>query len=190
MKIFPAALTLTAAAAAIALGAAPPPSAAAQDDPRLDALFAELQLNLERARAREVTRQIWRLWTENDDTEVTARMADAARAMSQQRFGGALRQLDRVVTLAPEFAEGWNRRATVHYMMGEYERSIADVKKTLQLEPRHFGALSGLGLIHIALEQYAAALIALENALRHNPHLDGVKQNIEFVTRKLYGDPT
>ena len=189
MKIFPAALTLT-AAAVVALGAAPPPAAAAQDDPRLDALFAELQLNLERARAREVTRQIWQLWTENDNAEVTARMTDAARAMSQRRFGGALRQLNRVVTLAPDYAEGWNRRATVHYMMGEYGHSIADVKKTLQLEPRHFGALSGLGLIYIALEQYAAALAALENALKHNPHLDGVKQNIEFVTRKLYGDPT
>jgi len=189
VKIFPAALTLT-AAAVVALGAAPPPSAAAQDDPRLDALFAELQLNLERARAREVTRQIWQLWTENDNAEVTARMTDAARAMSQRHFGGALRQLNRVVTLAPDYAEGWNRRATVHYMMGEYGHSIADVKKTLQLEPRHFGALSGLGLIYIALEQYAAALAALENALKHNPHLDGVKQNIEFVTRKLYGDPT
>lgn len=188
MKIFPA-LTLTAATVA-ALGAAPPPSAAAQDDPRLDALFAELQLNLERGRAREVTRQIWRLWTENENAEVTARMADAARAMSLRRFGGALRQLDRVVTLAPEYAECWNRRATVHYLTGAYEKSVADVKKTLQLEPRHFGALSGLGLIYIALEQYPAALAALENALKHNPHLDGVKQNIEFVTRKLDGEPT
>ncbi len=160
-----------------------------QTDPALDALFAELQGVIDPPRAAEITRQIWRAWTRGGSPEIDARMTRAARAMSARDFGTALRQLDRVVALAPEFSEGWNRRATVYYLTGEYRRSLADVARTLALEPRHFGAWSGRGLIHMALAQYPQAIESFQSALQHNPHLQSVQLNLRAAEKELYGEP-
>jgi tetratricopeptide (TPR) repeat protein len=86
-----------------------------------------------------------------------------------------------VVELAPKFAEGWNRRATLHYMMGNYPRSIEDVHQTLELEPRHFGALSGLGMIYRALEQPRKAINAFRRALATNPHLSQARASLKAL---------
>ena len=86
---------------------------------------------------------------------------------------------------APDFAEGWNKRATVHYMMGNYEASLADIDRTLELEPHHFGALAGLGLVNIELERDEAALDAFERVLKVTPQSQSAKINIEIVKQRI-----
>ena len=100
-------------------------------------------------------------------------------AMAEARLQAALERFDRMVEQAPDFAEGWNKRATVHYLMGDYRASVRDIQRTLGLEPRHFGALSGLGLIYDAIDQPAAALRSFEAAVAINPHLGSIKERIE-----------
>ncbi len=104
--------------------------------------------------------------------------------MNRRNFGEALARFNEVIEKDPEFAEGWNRRATLYFLMGDYEASIADIQSTLALEPRHFGALSGLGLVNIQLERFGAAIEAFEEALKVNPHMPGAKQNIKLLRRR------
>jgi tetratricopeptide (TPR) repeat protein len=92
-----------------------------------------------------------------------------------------------VVGQAPDFAEGWNKRATVRYFMGNHTGSIEDCARVLELEPRHFGALSGLGMIHVALGDDRAALRWFEQALAVHPYLPGVKENISILRERLRG---
>ena len=90
-----------------------------------------------------------------------------------------------MVVIAPDFAEGWNKRATVHYLMGNYDKSLSDVAKTLALEPRHFGALSGRGLIYIELEDEKRALEAFEEALAIHPNLVSAAINAKALRERL-----
>ena len=99
--------------------------------------------------------------------------------MNNRAFDAALVSFNTVIELKPEFAEGWNKRATLYYLMGKFSLSINDVERTLALEPRHFGALSGLGLIHMALEKPARAMNAFERALVVHPHMLHAKLMIE-----------
>ncbi len=97
--------------------------------------------------------------------------------------------LTRVDRLAPSSPEGWNRRATSRYLAGDFAGSVADIQRTLELEPRHFGALSGLGLIYSQLEDPERAVAAFEAALEINPHLPGARANIQHLRELLVGDP-
>jgi tetratricopeptide (TPR) repeat protein len=96
-----------------------------------------------------------------------------------------LAALNQVVAAAPEYAEGWNTRATLLYLMGDYVASAVDVKRTLALEPRHFGAWSGLGLIYLNVGDERAALVAFSKALEWNPHLSGSRHKLEAVKKQL-----
>ena len=87
--------------------------------------------------------------------------------------------------IEPDFTEGWNKRATVFYLMGRFKESEEDALRTLKLEPRHFGAHSGLGLIRMALGDWLGAITALEAALRVNPHMSGAIMNLKYVRKKL-----
>ena len=145
-----------------------------QKDPRLDALFAELQKVTGTLQARTITEQIWAIWTTSDNPEVNRLMKEGVDAMASQDFKVALADFTKMIGIAPDFAEGWNKRATVLWMLNDYEGSMADVDKTLALEPRHFGALWGLGVMDAALEHDEDAIAAFERALAVNPHMDGV----------------
>jgi tetratricopeptide (TPR) repeat protein len=161
-----------------------------QQDLRLDGLFDRLQTASSQAEARAAQQQIWQIWIESDDSLATRLMRDGIQAMATRQHGLALRYFDRLVERAPDFAEGWNKRATVYYLMDDYEASVLDIERTLELEPRHFGALSGLGMIYDAIGEPAAALRSFEAAVAINPHLDGTRQRIDALRRQLRGSPT
>jgi tetratricopeptide (TPR) repeat protein len=176
-------------AVAVVLGSTRP-ALADQQDFRLEGLFARLQTTSSRAEAQAAQRQIWQIWIESDDSLVNRLMRNGIQAMATRQHGLALQYFDRLVERAPDFAEGWNKRATVHYLMDDYEASVLDIERTLDLEPRHFGALSGLGMIYDAIGKPAAALRSFEAAVAINPHLDGTRQRIDALRRQLRGSPT
>ena len=166
------------------------PARADQDDPRLDGMFERLQHTPDPAEAHALEQRIWRVWLESDDAAVNRLMQQGVLALQGQRYATALQAFDRMVEEAPEFAEGWNKRATVHYLMGNWRASVQDIQRTLALEPRHFGALFGLGLIYDALDEPEAALRSFEATLALNPHSESTRQMIEQLRRQLRGSPT
>lgn len=180
-RIVPALLSL-------ALFAAAAPAVADQNDPRLNDLFARLQKTDNRLEAETLEGMIWGIWYASNDAEVNRLMDQGERAMAAQDMRTAIGAFTKIIEIAPGFAEGWNRRATALYMIGEYEASRADVAKTLALEPRHFGALSGLGLINAAENKGEAAIEAWQHALEVNPNMPSVQQNIEEMQAKLAED--
>lgn len=161
-----------------------------QQDPRLDGLFERLHETRNATEARSVEQQIWQIWLESDDASVDRLMSEGVRAMRERQLNSALQAFDQLVEQAPEFAEAWNKRATVHYLMGDWRASVLDIQRTLALEPRHFGALFGLGLIYDALENPEAALRSYEATLDLNPHSESTRQRIEELRRQLQGRPT
>ena len=166
------------------------PAWADQTDRRLDGLFERLRVTSSEAEADAAQQQIWQIWIESDDMLANRLMQQGIQAMVTRQHALALEYFDRLVERAPGFAEGWNKRATVYYLMENYEASVLDIERTLELEPRHFGALSGLGMIYDAIGEPAAALRSFEAAVAINPHLDGTRQRIEALRRELAGSPT
>lgn len=144
-------------------------SAQAQDtfEDLLDALAASQS----RAEADQFSNQIWELWLTAPD-ETAQAVLDAAMVRRQSYdYLGAIAQLDKLIEAYPEYAEGWNQRATIYFLRGEYEKSLADVAETLAREPRHFGALAGKSLILFNQGKQALAKIAILEALRYHPFL-------------------
>ena len=156
-----------------------------QSDPRLESLFAQLQTAPSPAAAADIERQIWTIWAESGSDSLDQVFLVGSQAMALGDTGTALSIFNTIVEKAPNFAEGWNKRATVHYMMGNYEASLADIGRTLELEPHHFGALSGLGLVNIELDRDEAALDAFERALKVSPQSQSARRNIEFVKQRI-----
>jgi tetratricopeptide (TPR) repeat protein len=185
-RLFFLAALLVMVIAALAL---PYPAPAAQDDPRLDALFDRLRATANAAEAGVLEGVIWRIWLQSGDSAVDRLMSEGVAAMNAQAFDDALTKFDAIVAAAPQFAEGWNKRATLHYLMGDYAASVGDIRRTLELEPRHFGALSGLGLIYDALGEDAAALRTFEAALAINPHMPGIRLRTEELRKRVGGRP-
>tara|TARA_R110002110_G_scaffold278477_5_gene493705 strand:+ start:1370 stop:1921 length:552 start_codon:yes stop_codon:yes gene_type:complete len=157
------------------------PANAGQDDPVLAGLFKLLRTSTEGIQAQILQNQIWTIWHQHDDPDVNRLMGRGIRAMHEADYPVALAAFDAVIELDVQFAEGWNKRATLYYLMGDYDRSVLDIQKTLQLEPRHFGALSGLGMINMALDRKDAAIAAFEQTIAVNPHATGARQNIEML---------
>ncbi len=172
------------------LGFAAAPALAGPREDQLDKMFARLKETTSETEASAITQAIWILWTTSDDSNVNDMMRRGIRLMNVQNYDEALSIFDRMVKYAPEFAEGWNKRATVHYMLGNFPESVADIRKVLALEPRHFGALSGLGMINMELDRQPDALKAFEEALRANPYLPGARQQIQELKKKIQGSPT
>lgn len=152
-----------------------------QRDPALPALFETLLRAPSAAAAEPVEAAIWQAWTRHADPVVEQLMAHAALALQAGHRAAAERALDQVVALAPDYAEGWNRRATYYFMVGRYEDSLADIDRVLALEPRHFGALSGEGLVMLALARPEDAAAAFQAALAIHPHLVGARRNLEAL---------
>jgi len=162
------------------------PGLADQTDARLNPLFDRLKAAERPAEIGAIEQQIWSIWFETPDEQVSGLMVEGQRAMSRGDQMMALDVFDQVVDQAPDFAEGWNRRATLHYMLDNLEESLADIEVTLALEPRHFGALAGRGLVFIKLRQFEHALAAFEAALAVSPHMSGPRANVDAL-RELLG---
>ena len=156
-----------------------------QNDPALDGLFRDLKAAQSQQEVRQIEVKIWTLWFDTGSEEMDRMLMAGDRAMSRGQFGESYAILNGVIEHLPDLSEGWNRRATLRYLMGDYEGSIADIGETLKREPRHFGALSGLGLCNIALGNEEEALDAFERALIHHPHMQGVKQRVEQLRDRL-----
>jgi tetratricopeptide (TPR) repeat protein len=177
--------TIIAALAFFLLGCALSPAQADQKDPRLDKLFAQLKGASSIEDAQPIEAKIWEIWSQSGDQNVDALMAIGTSALNDQDYNQAYRAFGRVVQLAPNFAEGWNKRATALYLLGRYDDSIKDITKVLELEPRHFGALSGLGLCNAQLDKEKEALDAFEKALTINPNMPGIRQDAEDMKKSL-----
>jgi len=174
---------------AVALAFAAGPASAAQDDPRLGALFAKLKSTQSAEDAKVAELQIWEIWGENKDAETARLMQHGIEAMAGDDEDEALEAFNEAVKRDAHFAEAWNKRATIEFAMGDFEASVGDIEHTLALEPRHFGALAGLGQIYVILHRKKAALKAFRAALDINPHLDSVRAKVEELEKDVEGDP-
>jgi tetratricopeptide (TPR) repeat protein len=130
------------------------------------------------ARAARAASLLWDLWSRSGRDDVDALMREGVEALQGQDVRGAEAIFSRVVALAPAFAEGWNKRATVRYLLRDFEASVADCRETLARNPSHFGALSGQGLCHLALGQHHEAAALFRRALDVYPHLTDARRNL------------
>jgi len=136
----------------------------------------------------QIEAEALRRFHESGSATIDLLLAWATTAMQDERYPVALDVLDQIVLLAPGFAEGWNKRATVYFLVKDYGKSIADIRHTLALQPRHFGALAGLGLILRDIGQPQKALEAFQAALAVNPHLENAKKVVKELEEELAGD--
>jgi len=166
------------------------PARADQNDSRLPALFDQLRDAESPREALLLESAIWQIWGETDDDDAGLLYRRGMEALTADRPDDAVAYFSDAIKKAPDFAEAWNKRATVLFMMGDFGRSVADVEQTLALEPRHFGALSGLGLIYLTLGRDALALKAFEAALKVHPYLPGARLKAKELREKLGGKPT
>ncbi len=154
----------------------------------LDQLFFDLKRERNEKAAERIAQKIWAEWFKSGSASIDLMMTWSQDAVKERKFGVALDFLDQVVTLQPDFAEGWNRRATLHFMMKNYSKSIADIKRTLALEPRHFGALSGWGMILKDTDQKQQALKVFTQALEIYPMMRSAQTQVAELSDELAGD--
>lgn len=174
----------------LALGFSENISKADQNDPRLPKLFESLKSATDAKTAQITASDIWRIWSEKPDDK---RIAELLRQGTEQMNAGQLRKAEKLFTFAinaaPDFAEAWNKRATVYFLMGAYELSKKDIAQTIAREPQHFGAWSGLGLVETHIGDYDAALKAYEKAATIHPFLEGYENMVEKLRKLAQGTP-
>jgi len=164
------------------------PANADQTDPKLDKLFAALQTSLSNANAASLEREIWAIWTRYpDDQAINRQMDRAIKMMNAGRLDDAEAMFSAIISRKPAFAEAWNKRATVRFFRGDDAGSANDILQVIKLEPRHFGALSGLGMIKVREGDLQGALQAYRAAQRINPFLPNIEVIIDKLGQKLNG---
>ena len=140
-----------------------------QNDPRLNNLFKKLNKTENQQEISDIIKDIWDIWYEVDDPKVIEYFEKGIQAMRIRNYPLAVRFFNNLIEEDPNFAEAWNKRATVYFMMGDFDKSMHDNIKTLELEPRHFGALDGMGLIFIHQGQYQQAIDVYDKMLEIFP---------------------
>jgi tetratricopeptide (TPR) repeat protein len=153
----------------------------------LDFLFGALKAAPDEASARHVEARIWAAWLQTPSDTVALLMTRSKAAMDAKQTEVALKLLDSVIKLRPDYIEAWNRRATLYYLQNDYGRSLADIQQVLVREPRHFGALAGLGMIMQDLGDERRALDAFRKALDVDPYLEKVPDLVKSLTEKVEG---
>lgn len=154
---------------------------------RLDALFADLKRASTSATADRTVDKIQAEWAASGSATADLMLIWAGEAVTDKRNGAAFDFLDQAILMKPDFAEAWNRRATLNYIASDYGKSLADIERTLQLEPRHFGALMGLGAILEATDRKAQALEAYVRVLEIYPTLKGAQDAVGRLSEELAG---
>lgn len=154
----------------------------------LDELFAQLKRERNEAAASRIAGQIWTEWFKSGSASIDLMMQWAQKAIEEQHYDVALDFLDEVITLSPNYPEGWNRRATLHFMMSNYGKSMSDIDHTLALEPRHFGALSGMAQILKNTGNKEAALRAFQRVLDIYPMMRSAQSEVATLSEELAGE--
>ena len=131
---------------------------------------------------------VWQVWSRSGDPEIDALLKSGIQQLEEGRMGLAVETFTRITERLPDFAEGWNKRATAYYLMGDYDQSLKDCDEVIKRNPQHFGALSGYGLIYVKRGELERALEYFERALEINPNLESVEQSIELIRYKLGQD--
>ncbi|BAM92299.1 conserved exported hypothetical protein [Bradyrhizobium oligotrophicum S58] len=163
------------------------PKVGADKTKGLDFLFGALKAAPDDISAKHVEARIWAIWLQTPSDTVALLMSRSKAAMDAKQNEVALKLLDSVIKLRPDYVEAWNRRATLYYLQNDYGRSLADIQQVLLREPRHFGALAGLGMIMQDLGEEKRALDAFRKALDVNPHLEKVPELVKTLTEKVEG---
>ena len=153
----------------------------------LDFLFGALKAAPDEASAKHVEARIWAMWLQTPSDTASLLMTRAKAALDSQNIDVALKLLDAVIKLRPDYIEAWNRRATIYYLKNDYAHSLQDIRQVLAREPRHFGALAGLGMIMQDLGEERRALEAFRKALAVNPYLEKVPDMVKQLTEKVEG---
>lgn len=151
----------------------------------LPGLFEKLKEAGSGVEASRLEQLIWQHWLKAPDEQSGQLMEKISSSMSASDLAIALRLSDQLVESHPRYAEAWNKRATIHYLMGNNVKSVADIRETIALEPRHFGAISGLGLIFLRQENLEAASDAFEQVLSISPASLSAQQSVERVRKEL-----
>jgi tetratricopeptide (TPR) repeat protein len=165
------------------------PPAEQHGDPsyNINTLFDALKIAPDEASAKAIEDRIWTVWLVSGSDTCNLLMSRAKAALDDKDYDLAIKLLDAVIVLKPDYVEGWNRRATIYYLKDDYAHAIADISQVLAREPRHFGALSGLGLILQDIGDDKDALDAYRKALAINPHLEHVPDVVKTLTEKVEG---
>lgn len=154
---------------------------------QLDDLFAALAKSADEREAKGIERKIVAIWHQSGSPTIDLLVRRAVTAIREKDYPLALDYLDSVVMLKPDYAEGWNKRATVYYLLDDYGQSLADIEHVLDLEPRHFGALSGLGRILEEMGDEKRALDVFEYVLKIHPHFAEIEKEVEDLKRATGG---
>jgi tetratricopeptide (TPR) repeat protein len=153
----------------------------------LDFLFGALKAAPDEASAKHVEGRIWAQWSQTQSDTAALLMTRAKTALDAKQVDISVKLLSAVIKLKPDYIEGWNRRATIYYLQNDYTHALEDIEQVLAREPRHFGALAGLGMIMQELGDDKRALEAYRKALAVNPHLEKVPELVKSLTEKVEG---
>lgn len=163
------------------------PAVSTQSANTLDSLFADLKRERDDRQAKRISERIWAKWRDSGSATANLLMQWADKAVSDKKNGLALDLLDQVVVLMPDYAEGWNRRATLNYAMGRHAKSMSDISRVLALEPRHFGAISGMAAILAASGNDELEMRAWEQVLEIYPANRQAQTRLGELADKLAG---
>lgn len=169
----------------VALLCVPLYAIADQNDPELVELYNSLSAAPDAATAGEIESAIWQKWLEAPDGKSNDLLMKTTAAMRESNFRQALAYATELVDAYPDYAEAWNKRATVYYLLGNFDSSVSDIYETLRREPRHFGAISGLGLIFQRKGDLEGALAAFEQVLEISPQSINARRNAELIKQEL-----
>ena len=160
-------------------------SFADQTSTDLDKLFSDLKTAQNSEAAQPIAQQIWSIWLESEDQTIDDLMEQGLNEVGNGNLSRGRDIFEEITERSPKFAEGWNKLATVNYMMGDIEASLKNIEETLKLEPRHFGSISGRGLCYLKQRRWQSALIEFKAALDVHPWMLDARRNLELLEDNL-----
>ena len=160
-------------------------SQADQSDPKLEILFNDLSQTQSEMKAQPILLEIWSIWSVAIDTKTQEKFDSGNQLMSKRQYDESILMFSDAINLQSTFAEAWNKRATVNYIIGNYEESISDIFSTLELEPRHFGALDGLAQIYMLQNKYFKAAQVYRKILEILPYNKKAIMHLEYLEQSF-----